>query len=142
VSELERARERAEWPEAGPRLLFESSPLPTLVVHAETAALLEVNAAAVAHYGYDRVERLGMTMRDLIVTQLSERFKTLGIRLPVLYMSGYTDDRLLRTGALDGIVDFLHKPFTAQQLLAAVHDAIQRGRAKPALGFSMEPLSW
>ncbi|HVK50442.1 MAG TPA: EAL domain-containing protein [Pseudoxanthomonas sp.] len=47
------------------RLLFERNPLPFWVFDAETLRFLEVNEAAVRHYGYQRDEFLGMTILDI-----------------------------------------------------------------------------
>jgi PAS domain S-box-containing protein len=47
------------------RLLFESSPSPMCVCDSETFAILEVNDAAVTHYGYERSELLELTVMDL-----------------------------------------------------------------------------
>jgi CheY-like chemotaxis protein len=40
--------------------------------------------------------------------------------LPVLLMSGYTDDEVVRRGAREPEMSFLQKPFTARELAAAV----------------------
>src|ERR1700722_17421922 len=47
------------------RLLFEVNPLPMCVYDQETLCFLEVNQAAVAHYGYSREEFLSMTIADI-----------------------------------------------------------------------------
>jgi PAS domain S-box-containing protein len=47
------------------RLLFEDNPLPMWVFDLDTLAFLEVNQAAVAHYGYTRDEFLTMTLADI-----------------------------------------------------------------------------
>lgn len=47
------------------RLLFERNPLPFWVFDAQTLAFLEVNDAAVRHYGYRREEFLAMTVLDI-----------------------------------------------------------------------------
>ena len=48
---IEEEASRASAAEAGYRLLFEASPLPTWVYDAETLRFLAVNEAAVRHYG-------------------------------------------------------------------------------------------
>jgi two-component system, cell cycle sensor histidine kinase and response regulator CckA len=45
--------------------------------------------------------------------------------LPVVVMSGYTDDVVLRHGLLGAGAAFLEKPFTRAQLLDAVHAALR-----------------
>ncbi|HET7585246.1 MAG TPA: PAS domain S-box protein [Gemmatimonadaceae bacterium] len=47
------------------RLLFELNPLPMWLFDAETLRFLEVNDAAVTHYGYTRAEFLAMTVASL-----------------------------------------------------------------------------
>ncbi len=47
------------------RLLFERSPLPMWVFDVETFAFVDVNSAAMRHYGYSRQEFLGMTILDI-----------------------------------------------------------------------------
>ena len=47
------------------RALFEHNPLPMWVYDSETLGFLEVNAAAVAHYGYTREEFSRMTILDI-----------------------------------------------------------------------------
>ena len=47
------------------RLLFDDSPQPMWVCDQETLAFLEVNEAAVRHYGYSRQEFLGRTLREI-----------------------------------------------------------------------------
>jgi diguanylate cyclase (GGDEF)-like protein/PAS domain S-box-containing protein len=47
------------------RLLFAANPHPTAVYDAETHRFLEVNAAAIEHYGYTREQFLAMTIWDV-----------------------------------------------------------------------------
>jgi PAS domain S-box-containing protein len=49
--------------------LFQLSPLPKFVFDVKTLQFLDVNAAAVSHYGYSREEFLAMTVRDLRRTE-------------------------------------------------------------------------
>jgi diguanylate cyclase (GGDEF)-like protein/PAS domain S-box-containing protein len=51
------------------RLLFAASPHPMWVQDPETLRILEVNDAAVAHYGYSREEFVSLTLRDLRPTE-------------------------------------------------------------------------
>lgn len=45
----------------------------------------------------------------------------------VLYMSGYTDDTVLRYGVQENEVHFLQKPFTPNALVAKVRQVIDNG---------------
>ena len=55
--------------EHGFRLLFEGNPQPMWVFHRETLNFLELNRAAIAHYGYSREEFLGMCLGDVVRNQ-------------------------------------------------------------------------
>lgn len=59
------ARDRFTQSETHYRLPFESNPCPMWVYDLSTAAIVEVNDAAVAQYGYSREEFATMTVRDL-----------------------------------------------------------------------------
>jgi two-component system cell cycle sensor histidine kinase/response regulator CckA len=71
LREAEKRRERARAIEAltesedRHRLLFDSSPLPSYVFDLETRGFLDVNTAAVGHYGYTREEFLARKLDDL-----------------------------------------------------------------------------
>ncbi|MGD9994485.1 MAG: PAS domain S-box protein [Salinivirgaceae bacterium] len=47
------------------RLMFDKNPQPMLIYKIDTLEFLEVNKAAVAHYGYTREEFLSMTIKDI-----------------------------------------------------------------------------
>jgi PAS domain S-box-containing protein len=51
--------------EEGYRLLFESNPHPMWIYDRDSLCFLEVNEAAIQHYGYSRQEFLGMTLKDI-----------------------------------------------------------------------------
>src|SRR3989454_3247626 len=63
------------------RLLFSHNPLPMWLADVTTREFLEVNNAAVAHYGYSRSEFLSMKLDDLLpseeIPRLMERVATL-----------------------------------------------------------------
>jgi len=54
------------------RLLFESNPIPMWVYDLETLRFLEVNDAAVSHYGYTRDEFASMKITDIRSTEHAE----------------------------------------------------------------------
>ncbi|CDZ49665.1 PAS-domain containing protein [Neorhizobium galegae] len=62
--------------EASFRLLFEGNPLPMWVQDRETLQFLDVNQAALDHYGYDRDLFLSMTLLDILSPEDRERMKT------------------------------------------------------------------
>ena len=55
---------------------------------------------------------------------LSEQLCALRPMLKVLFMSGYTDDDVMRRGILDRRTAFLEKPFTPEQLVGKVRDVL------------------
>ncbi len=88
-----------------------------------------VVAAATGDEALELVERGGHAF-DLLVSdvvmphmsgrQLVERLVRTHPGMKVLYVSGYTDDTLLRRGVLDARTPFLNKPFTKVSLLQKV----------------------
>ena len=56
--------------------------------------------------------------------QLAENLKTLSPTIKVLYVSGYTDDAIVRHGLLDQKMAFLQKPFTPDALLRKVREVL------------------
>jgi CheY-like chemotaxis protein len=56
--------------------------------------------------------------------ELVERVRALGLAPATLLMSGYTDDELIRRGALPPATLFLEKPFTGEQLVARLREAL------------------
>jgi PAS domain S-box-containing protein len=65
VTDRWRAEEELRYSERQYRLLFQENPNPMWVFDMETLAILEVNEAAVQHYGYGRDEFLKLTMTNL-----------------------------------------------------------------------------
>jgi len=60
-------------------------------------------------------------MNGRLVSELVRSFRP---DLPVLFVSGYTDDAILRHGILDQGVPFLQKPFTPAQLRQKVREVL------------------
>ena len=52
---------------------------------------------------------------------LADRTKEKYPDLPVLFMTGYTEDAAIRQGSVDGDVQLLQKPFRRSDLARAVH---------------------
>jgi PAS domain S-box-containing protein len=65
ITERKHAEEEVRRSERRYRLLFDSNPQPMWVFDLETLRFLEVNGAAVQHYGYSREEFLSMTIKDI-----------------------------------------------------------------------------
>ncbi|PYO73048.1 MAG: hybrid sensor histidine kinase/response regulator [Gemmatimonadetes bacterium] len=68
----------------------------------------------------------GMSGREL-ANQLKARWPT----IRVLFMSGYTDDAVVRHGMLEPGLAYLEKPFRPAALLRKVREVVQSGRRAP-----------
>jgi CheY-like chemotaxis protein len=90
------------------------------------AAPARRRASAGSHAG-----PIHLLVTDVVMPQLSGRGLVEQLTpdrrdLRVLYMSGYTDDAMVRHGVLEEGIAFLPKPFTPQTLLVKVRDALDR----------------
>ena len=65
ITEKKLAEEALAISEERYRLLFSGNPMPAWVFDTETLAFLEVNDAAIAHYGFSKEEFLSMTIKDI-----------------------------------------------------------------------------
>jgi two-component system cell cycle sensor histidine kinase/response regulator CckA len=65
---------------------------------------------------------------------LAERLQAIRPELPVLYMSGYTDDMVVRTGVVTEGTAFLQKPFTPQSLLDRVQTVLAWAKSRSSAG--------
>jgi two-component system, cell cycle sensor histidine kinase and response regulator CckA len=128
---------------------------PSVRIHAagETILLVEdepavrlMTSRALQELGYGVMEAsgghqaLGILEReggiDLLITdvilhgmdgpELARRAKELRSELPVLFISGYTDDEMVRRGLLDAGQPFLQKPFTPEALSREVATLLKR----------------
>lgn len=77
-----------------------------------------------------------MLMTDVVMPQMSGRQlaeELTGIRpqLKVLYMSGYTDDAIVRHGLLDASLNFIQKPFDAASVARKVREVLDSEARAP-----------
>lgn len=66
-----------------------------------------------------------VVMPGISGTELSSRLRQLHPNVRVLYMSGYTDDAVVRRGVFTSVDDFIQKPFTPMQLVLRVQDLLK-----------------
>jgi PAS domain S-box-containing protein len=68
-----------------------------------------------------------VVMPELGGTELAERLRRTRPEVVVLFMSGYTEDELVRRGVADGRMLLLEKPFSPATLNRRVREALTRG---------------
>jgi CheY-like chemotaxis protein len=73
--------------------------------------------------------QIDLVVTDVVMPGMNGREFVEAIRghtpgIPVLYMSGYTDDDIIRRGLTDRSVAFLQKPFNAQSLARLVRNVL------------------
>jgi signal transduction histidine kinase/CheY-like chemotaxis protein len=79
--------------------------------------------------GSDETKHFDLALCDVILGDLSgpavyEALRALRPNVRVLYMSGYADEAIVRTGVLDEGHPFLPKPFTPQALATKLRDVL------------------
>jgi CheY-like chemotaxis protein len=73
-----------------------------------------------------------VAMPDLGGRELAQRLSPLLPGVPVIFMSGYTDDDLTRRGLLEAGIPFLEKPFSPQDLARVVQAVVHGSRPQPS----------
>lgn len=91
-----------------------------------TAASAEEAVALMTELG---PEAFGLLLTDVVMPGIGgrllvERLLARRSTLPVVFMSGYTEDVLVRNGQLEANTHFLAKPFTASELVRKVAEVI------------------
>ena len=85
----------------------------------------------------DNAGKIDLVITDISMPRMSgnELIRHLSIKDPeikALFISGYSDEAVLRNGAAGSRITFLRKPFTVENLLRAVRNAIHEGPDKAA----------
>ena len=107
----------------------------------------KLTCEALRHYGYQVLEAanggeallaceklqgpVSLMITDVVMPQMSgrelaDRLYQLHPEMRVLYMSGYTDDAVIRHGLSDTAMFFLQKPFTPSALAIKVREVLDR----------------
>ena len=77
-----------------------------------------------AHRGEIHLLLTDVVMPKMSGRELGERIRLQRPDLRILYMSGYTDDAILRDGVLEDGIPFLQKPFTPEGLARKVREVL------------------
>ncbi len=77
---------------------------------------------------------IALVLTDIVMPQLSgrklaEELARMRPAIKVLYMSGFTDDAIVRHGILQDAVEFISKPFTAHELTRRVRQVLNDSSA-------------
>jgi FixJ family two-component response regulator len=72
---------------------------------------------------------LDVTLPDLNGLDLQKRIAVDRIDMPIIFITGYGDVPMTVRAMKAGAVEFLTKPFVTDELLGAIHNAIERSRA-------------
>jgi CheY-like chemotaxis protein len=73
--------------------------------------------------------RIHMLLTDVVMPrmggrELAARFAALRAGARVIFLSGYTDDAIVRHGVLEAGVEFLQKPFRAADLVQRINSLL------------------
>jgi len=116
----------------------------TVLVVEDQAAVREFAVAALTTYGYrviqaenagdalsvcEREERIDLVLTDVVMPNQSGQNLAGSLRkrrpgIKVLFMSGYTETRVLDHGALGGDAHFIEKPFSPEELAGKVRTVL------------------
>jgi PAS domain S-box-containing protein len=130
----------SEAPARGERILVveDEAPVRRLVTRVLANLGCEAVPAATAeealalldgvHQGFDLVLTDVVLPGEVQGPQLSHALRAMMPGLPVLFMSGYAHDAVVRSGHAIDRTNFLRKPFTASELAEAVHRCLERSR--------------
>jgi PAS domain S-box-containing protein len=126
--------------ETGTVLLVEDDPLVRNVAlrALETAGykVLESGnghgALAMAHSCMDDIDLL---ITDVVMPlmggrELAQQLSELHPKTSILFMSGYTDDAVVRHGIMDKDIEYLQKPFTPESLVRRVGEVLRDARTR------------
>ena len=113
------------------RVLFQGSPLPMWAIDLETLRFIDVNQAAVEHYGYSREEFLRMSMLDLCTPEAGQAFQATLAQPPERFFS----QRRKKNGeVVDVEIVGSELGLAGKRVwLASVNDITERKRADEAL---------
>jgi len=95
----------------------------------EASGGMEALLLASQHKGPIHMLLTDVVMPVMSGRELAQRLAKLHPQMKVLYMSGYTDDTIVRHGVLEAGVPFLQKPFAPEVLAQKVRVVLDAERA-------------
>lgn len=107
------------------------------VLRKQGFAVLEAANGAAALWQLDsHAERVDLIITDMVMpgmsgTELAERVRRTRPEVPFLFISGYTEDELVRRGVADGRLILLDKPFSPSALTRRVREMLARVPPQP-----------
>jgi PAS domain S-box-containing protein len=102
------------------------------VLERQGHSVLEAGDGAQALQRYEAEgDRIDLILTDVVMPRMSgrelvDRVRAMRPSIPVLYMSGYTEDAILRHGVRDASVMLLGKPFTPADLIGKVREVLDK----------------
>ena len=134
ITERRRVEEAVRQSEERYRLLFANSPQPMCLFDETSLHFIDVNDAAVAHYGFNRSEFLSMTLLDLHPVRDVPRLIKAIENTPSGRMSGEYQHRT-RDGRTIDCVMWTERMQTCARAerIALIHDISERKRAEQSL---------
>ena len=123
---------RASRPGAARVLLVEDEP----AVREATELLLEASGYGVSSFSnpLEALEALDVVAFDVVLTdvmmphmngrELAKKIEARMPDVPIVFMSGHTDDQVLRSGIVQNDVTFVQKPFSLAKLQSALSSAL------------------
>ncbi|MGV3719621.1 MAG: PAS domain S-box protein, partial [Actinomycetota bacterium] len=89
---------------------------------------------AEAHEGPIHLLLTDVVMPIMSGRELAQALREVRPETPVLYMSGYTDDAMLRHGVTDAGVELIQKPFSPLTLMERIRRLLDAAWARPSRG--------
>lgn len=96
------------------------------IEHLTAANGIEALRSCAEHVGHIELLITDVVMPQMGGRQLAERVAIARPETRVLYMSGYTDDAIVRHGILDDHVSFIQKPFSPDSLALKVREVLSQ----------------
>lgn len=133
-NERTEALEMLKLSEARYRYMFHNHPQPMMIYDAESLAVIEVNEAAVKHYGYSIPEFLTMNFHDIVIQESANTNKFSIDKQSNEFIHRKKNNELITVEVISQSITYDHR----NAVHALINDITQRKKAEEALIFSEE----